>query len=136
MKKIKTTKVGKGRLELHSDGKWNVILFKYRTFTYEVLRSTFISIITDYFNSIKKTDDREDAVQFCYSHDDDQWIYFEFIYKSLDMNELDVNLRTYSIEEQEANITGYYDSIDEINRIYGKSSKQIIAECIFESSIY
>jgi len=134
-KRIKTNKIGNARLELLDDGKFCYIVLKFKDNVHNILSSSFKVILTDYFDSIKVTDDREDAVQFCYSHDDDIWVYFEYEYNSNTLNKLEVNLRLFSIEEQESNISGYYASLDEVKRIYGESSNQIIAECIFENSI-
>ena len=134
-KKIDAFKIGKARMELLDDGKVCYIILKYKDNIHNILHSTFKVTLTDYFKSIKITDDREDAVQFCYSHDNDHWVYFEYIYNSNELNEMDINLRTFSIEEQESSICGYYDSLDEIKRIYKEDANQIIAECIFENSI-
>jgi len=135
-KRIKTNKIGKARLELLDDGKVCYIILKFKDNVHNILHSTFKIILTDYFDSIKITDDRDDAVQFCYSHDNDIWVYFEYNYNSNTLNSMTVNLRTFSIEEQEYSISGYYPSLEEVKRIYGESSNQIIAECIFENSIF
>ena len=136
MKKIKTKKIGNARIEIYSSDNWFIILFKYKNFTYELLRSKFSSIILSYFDDMIVTDSRVDIIQFCFKHNDNHFTYFEFNYMENDMNEMEIKLDTFSIESQEQGISGYYDSIDEIKRIYGKESNQIIAECIFENSIY
>ena len=43
-----------------------------------------------------------------------------------------VDLDDYTEYEKECNISGYYDSIEELREIYKEDSDQIIAECIFE----
>ena len=45
-----------------------------------------------------------------------------------------VDLDDYTEHEKECNISGYYDSIEELKEIYGDYSDQIIAECIFEET--
>lgn len=134
MKRINTQRIGKARIELYSDNNMYIILFRYKEYTYEVLRSKMRLILTDYFYNIKVTDDTLDIVQFYYSHNDDNFIYFEFNYQNEEMKSLDIKLNQYTLEDQEYNITGFYDSLNELNRIYGKDSNQIVAECIFENS--
>lgn len=133
--KIKAFKIGKARMELLDDGNVCYIILKYKNNIHNILHSSMKVILTDYFNSIKITDDREDGIQFCYSHDNDIWVYFEYIYNSNELFNMEVDLKSFSIEEQESDICGYYDSLEEIKRIYGESANQIIAECIFENSI-
>lgn len=134
-KKLHTIKVGKARIELLDDGKFCNIILKYKENVHHILSSSMKVILTDYFNSIKITDEREDAIQFCYSHDEDIWVYHDYVYDTNTFNKMEVNIRLFSIEEQESNIEGYYASLDELKRIYGNDSKQIIAECIFENSL-
>ncbi len=43
-----------------------------------------------------------------------------------------VNLTHYSTEQIESKISGYYDSIAEVEKEYGDEANWIIAECIFE----
>lgn len=134
-KKLDTIKAGKARIELLDDGKVCYIILKYKDNVHNILSSSMKVILTDYFKSIMITDDRFDGIQFCYSHDEDIWVYHDYVYETNTFNKMEVNLRSFSIEEQESNIEGYYASLDELKRIYGDSAKQIIAECIFENSI-
>lgn len=135
-KVLKKMKAGKGIIQLSDDGNYSYIEFKYGDNVHHILKSTMSFTLKDYFDSIKITDQRDDAVQFCYSHDEDFWVYFEYEYLDDTMHELDINLRKYSIEEKKLAIDGFYASLEEVQNIYGNDSNQIIAECIFENSIY
>ncbi len=46
--------------------------------------------------------------------------------------ELTINLNQHSDKQIENHISAYYDSIEEIENIYGTDAEWIIAECIFE----
>ena len=102
--KIKAFKIGKARIELLDDGNVCYIILKYKNNIHNILHSSMKVILTDYFNSIKITDDREDGIQFCYSHDNDIWVYFEYIYNSNELFNMEVDLKSFSIEEQESRI--------------------------------
>ena len=43
-----------------------------------------------------------------------------------------IDLDKYSDEQKLYHISAYYDSLEEIEEIYGEDSNMIIAECIFE----
>jgi len=135
-KVIKKSKMGKGEIRLLDDGTYSYIDFIYDNDENHILKSTMKTVMEMYFDSIQYTDEREDAVQFCYKHDDQFWVYFEYVYKDKYMHEMNINLRTYSNEEKNEAIKGFYGSMDEVIETYGDGSDQIIAECIFENSIY
>jgi hypothetical protein len=135
MKKIKTRKIGKARLELISDKNFYVIILKFKDFTYEILRSTTTSAILFIFDDIKVTEDREDIIQFCIMYDYDHYFYHEFDYHQKYLFDMDVNLRKFTKEEQGYHINGYYDSLDEVKRIYGLDEGEKIAQCIFKNAM-
>lgn len=130
MKKIKTRNLGNAKIELHSDGKMYIIFFKFKEYTEEILKSSFMSILTEYFDSIKVSKETNDIVQFYYSHDDDYFVFHEFNYISGLFNKMNINLRTFTKEVQEEYLL---ISLDEVNRIYGKDANQFIANSIFNS---
>ena len=43
-----------------------------------------------------------------------------------------IDLNDYDTHDRECAICGYYDSLEKAYEIYGDSTEQIIAECIFE----
>lgn len=49
--------------------------------------------------------------------------------------EMDIVLSHYTPEEIWNHVSAYYDSMDQVNEIYGKEAEWIIAECVFEQSI-
>lgn len=46
--------------------------------------------------------------------------------------EMIINLNKYTPKEVEKHISAYYESVEEIEEIYGDEADWIIAECIFE----
>lgn len=63
-----------------------------------------------------------------------------FEFKEFNENENDweimtINLNHYNNKQIEYFISGYYSSLEEINKIYKEQSDWIIAECIFEQEI-
>lgn len=130
MKKIKTMNIGNAKLEMHSNGKSYIVLFKFKDYIEQILKSSFMSILTDYFDSIKVSKETNDTIQFYYSHNDDHFVFHEFNYISGLFNKMNVNLRTFTKEIQESYLL---ISLDEVNRIYGKDANQFIANSIFNS---
>lgn len=129
-------KLGEGELQF-IDNKNNMysIVFVIDETNHNILSSTMKNTLKSYFDSIFITDQREDAVQFCFSQDEDFWLYFEYNYPNKELHEMVVNLRKYSKEERLHNVQGFYKSLEEVYELYGDDSNQIIAECIFENSI-
>lgn len=51
-------------------------------------------------------------------------------------NEIIIDIRDYSDDKIKTHISAYYDSLEQIKENYGNDWKMIVAECIFEESIY
>lgn len=88
------------------------------------------------------TDD--DCLQYCKENSDGTFSFIGELWidlssgdegypdKSYLVKTATVNLEDYTQGMMEIYISGYYNSLDEIRKIYGNDSNQIIAECIFE----
>ncbi len=50
-------------------------------------------------------------------------------------DKLTVDLTNYTDKDIKENITGFYNSLNELKNTYGEESNWIIAECIFENSL-
>lgn len=87
-----------------------------------------------------------DNQQICIKLDENVYIYSqqnEFFYNCYTDNDTDIkayytekiDLSILSLEGIKNEISGFYNSIEEVKKIYAKNYKQILAECIFENHI-
>jgi len=135
MKKIKTINVGKGKLVMYQNKNQFTLMFEYREDKNNlILVSNFSEILLDYMNNVCITDQRDDAVQFCFILNDTTFKYFEYDYNELSLKEDTIDYNKLTLKEKEDAISGYYSSLDEVHEIYGNDSNQIIVECFFEQS--
>lgn len=85
-----------------------------------------------------------DCSQYCKVNSDETYSFIEKVWldtckgdpgypdKSYTVKTALIDLNDYTEAEKEVNVSGYYDSIEELREIYKEDSDQIIAECIFE----
>lgn len=82
---------------------------------------------------------RTDELQFVKKESDNEFNVLETIV--LDdkyfLNDIHVNIESYSEDELQYEVNGFYSSLDEVKEIYKDNWKQVVAECIAknESSI-
>jgi hypothetical protein len=137
MKAIKKIKVGKGKLVIYQNNNQFTLKFEYKEDNNNLIFiSSFGSVLEDMFDNICITDQREDAVQFCFQLSDNVWKYCEYNYIDRSLTEDTIDISKLSNKDKEEAIQGFYSSLNEVNEIYGKDSNQIIAECYFENQIY
>jgi hypothetical protein len=137
MKKIQSINVGKGKVVLYrkDNTTTHVLMFEYKEDKNNVLFvSGYGEVLKDMLNNISITDQRDDAVQFCINLDTDVWAYFEYDYNERSLKEDTIDYNKLTLKEKKDSISGYYSSLGEVRKIYGKDAKQIIAECFFEQS--
>jgi hypothetical protein len=138
MKTIKKIELGKGKLVIYqSNNNQFTLKFEYKEDKNNLIFiSKFGSVLEDMLNNISITDQREDAVQFCFQLSDNVWKYCEYNYVDRSLIEDTIDISKLSNKDKEEAIQGFYSSLDEVNEIYGKDYNQIIAECYFENQIY
>lgn len=78
---------------------------------------------TDEFQFVKKIDDNEFKVIETVSFPDGHFEYGVFYFDFSDYNK----------EELSKQVRGYYDSLEEVQEIYGSDWKQIVAEILAEN---
>ena len=137
MKAIKKVKVGKGKLVIYQNNNQFTLKFEYKEDKNNLIFiSSFGTVLEDMLDNIDITDQRDDAVQFCFKLSDNVWKYCEYDYEDRSMMEDTIDISKLTDKETEDAIQGFYSSLDEVKRIYGKDSNQIIAECYFENQIF
>lgn len=137
MKTIKKIKVGKGKLVIYQNNNQFTLKFEYKEDKNNLIFiSSFGTVLEDMLNNIDITDQRDDAVQFCFELSDNVWKYCEYDYEDRSLMEGTIDISKLSNKEKENAIQGFYSSLDEVERIYGKDSNKIIAECYFENQIF
>lgn len=79
-----------------------------------------------------------DCYQYCKKLSDNRYWYIElrevgdFSSPFYWVYATQIDLEFYTDDEITDYITGYYDDIEQIRKIYGNEANQIISECIFE----
>jgi hypothetical protein len=136
MKKIQSINVGKGKVVMYQNNNQFILRFEYGEDKNNIVFiSSYGEILKEYLDKIGITDQRDDAVQFCFKLGDNVFKYFEYDYNERSLKEDIINCDKLTLEEKKEAICGFYSSLDEVNKIYGKDANQIIAECYFENSI-
>ena len=103
-----------------------------------MLSSKEIVDLSNYLNLIPSEDDISDLIDqgfICTDEDSNQFVkkISNTYFKVLDQGRLlDINLLDYSELELREYIVGYYSSLEDLRKIYGEDSNQIIVECIAE----
>lgn len=134
MKAIKKINVGEGKLVLYKKDNKFTLMFEYKEDKNNLIFcSVYGEVIKDILSTLKITDQREDAVQFCFNLDKGIWTYCEYDYKEESLKEDTIDISKLSEEERIEAVNGFYNSIEEVIEIYGKDSDQIIVECYFEN---
>lgn len=138
MKAIKKIRVGKGKLVIYqSNNNQFTLKFEYKEDKNNLIfLSSFGTVLEDMLNNISITDQRDDAVQFCFQLSDNIWKYCEYNYLDRSLTEDTIDVSKLTNKDKEVAIQGFYSSLDEVERIYGKNSNQIIAECYFENQMF